>query len=783
MTTPAHASGNVAVTVTTAGGTSAPVPGGYTYQAPPTATSLSPSSGPTAGGTSVTITGTNFVAGATTVTIGGTTIPAGSVTVNSATSLTVTTPAHASGNVAVTVATAGGMSGAVPGGYTYVAVPTVASIAPTSGTTAGGTTVTITGTGFNGATAVKFGATAAAFTVNSAAQITATSPAGGAGTVDVTVTTPGGTSATGAFDQYTYLTPPTAANDSYTTVGNTDLIIGATLPPTPYVSGGGTLLANDTTSGATNVAITQNPAHGSISSFNTATGALIYSPTAGYTGSDTFKYTVTDATGLTSAPATVSITIGGRVWYVNGAAATNGSGASASPFNTLASASASHQAGDTIFVMSGGSATATAGAIALKANATLWGQGTALPQINSTTIANTGATSKPALAATVTLAGSNAVVSSLDIVSGTNDGLNNSGAITGVVVQNHVKVTTTSGVAVNLANASGTFAFDSISTNGAPRGISLVNMTSGTFTVSGTGAAGTGGSIANSTSSAAGDGSIVINNAASVSLNYMNLGGNNASGIVATDVSDLTVANFSVQNFPVTGAIVRSNTTSATTNGGKFNLHDNTFSGIGGSALQVSMSNGGSWTGHVKANTIGNSAVANSGSANGEGIDVLQYGSGTLTVDVSNNSIYQIKQSYGINAGTQTVAGVLNLTLVSNAVQMIQASSLDAVTVSTNSNGSKVCMNATGNTATAAGVSPTNGWPYNSAGMSVLQNSPGGTSVFQIQGYAGASSDTNAVQTYLQSINTLTGPTPADKSVAQMNPGNGFTAAACPTAP
>ncbi|MBW8809340.1 MAG: IPT/TIG domain-containing protein, partial [Lysobacter sp.] len=79
--------------------------------------------------------------------------------------------------------------------------PTVTSISPTSGPTGGGTTVVITGTGFAAAPAtgaVKFGATNATYTINSNTQITATSPANSAGTYDVTVTTPGGTSATGA---------------------------------------------------------------------------------------------------------------------------------------------------------------------------------------------------------------------------------------------------------------------------------------------------------------------------------------------------------------------------------------------------------------------------------------------------------------------------------------------------------------------------------------------------------------------------------------------------------
>src|SRR6516162_3151416 len=71
--------------------------------------------------------------------------------------------------------------------------PAVTNVSPNTGPTSGGTNVTITGTNFSGATAVRFGSNAAgSFTVNSATQITATSPAG-SGTVDVTVTTEGGT--------------------------------------------------------------------------------------------------------------------------------------------------------------------------------------------------------------------------------------------------------------------------------------------------------------------------------------------------------------------------------------------------------------------------------------------------------------------------------------------------------------------------------------------------------------------------------------------------------------
>ena len=87
------------------------------------------------------------------------------------------------------------------------ALPTVTNVNPASGPTAGGTSVTISGANFTGASAVTFGANSAtSFTVNNSSQITATAPPGSAGTVDVTVMTPAGTSATSSADHYTYST-------------------------------------------------------------------------------------------------------------------------------------------------------------------------------------------------------------------------------------------------------------------------------------------------------------------------------------------------------------------------------------------------------------------------------------------------------------------------------------------------------------------------------------------------------------------------------------------------
>jgi hypothetical protein len=71
----------------------------------------------------------------------------------------------------------------------------VLSVGPDSGRTSGGTAVTVTGSGFTGTTAVRFGsADAGSFTVKDDSSLTAVAPPG-SGTADVTVTTPGGTSA------------------------------------------------------------------------------------------------------------------------------------------------------------------------------------------------------------------------------------------------------------------------------------------------------------------------------------------------------------------------------------------------------------------------------------------------------------------------------------------------------------------------------------------------------------------------------------------------------------
>ena len=166
----------------------------------PTITSISPTSGPAAGGTSVTITGKNFTSSAT-VKFGST--AATSVTHTSSTSLTAVSPAESAGTVQVTVTTSSGTSNGVS--YTYTSststAPTITSITPDSSPLAGGGTATIIGTNLSGVSGVNFGSTPATNVKSvSSTEVTATIPAATSpGLVEVTVQAGGKTSAGSGF--------------------------------------------------------------------------------------------------------------------------------------------------------------------------------------------------------------------------------------------------------------------------------------------------------------------------------------------------------------------------------------------------------------------------------------------------------------------------------------------------------------------------------------------------------------------------------------------------------
>ncbi len=212
--------------VITSGGTSVASSGDiFSYKNPvPTVLALSNrNSGPTSGGTFLIILGTGFVSGAKVVIgqgqgAGTGAIAATNVVVVSPTEITAVTGGGAkAGTSSLYVITSGGTSAANLGAwFTYMAVPTVSDLSPNSGPTAGGTAVTITGTGFvKGFVAtVEIGQGKGAGTgaipatnvkIVSPTEITAVTGGGAkAGTWSLYVITDGGTSAANAGDNFTY---------------------------------------------------------------------------------------------------------------------------------------------------------------------------------------------------------------------------------------------------------------------------------------------------------------------------------------------------------------------------------------------------------------------------------------------------------------------------------------------------------------------------------------------------------------------------------------------------
>lgn len=204
VTSPAENAATVDVTVTGPGGTSAvSAADQFTFMAPPTVTGISPASGWQSGQTQVTVSGTDL-AGASAVMFGPT--PGGSPQTNQDGSITTTSPPQLGTAIVDVIVTA-------PGGtsqpsavdqFTYAAAPTVTKLTPARGQ--GGTKVTVAGTDLAGATGVSFGPTAAQVIKASATEVVAIAPyPSRAGAVDVTVTTPGGISATVEADKFTFV--------------------------------------------------------------------------------------------------------------------------------------------------------------------------------------------------------------------------------------------------------------------------------------------------------------------------------------------------------------------------------------------------------------------------------------------------------------------------------------------------------------------------------------------------------------------------------------------------
>jgi hypothetical protein len=253
VTTPAHVAGAVDLAVTTLNG-SVIKARAFTYVGSPNASSLNKNEGTLRGGLAVALSGTNLT-GATSVTVGGTTARIASSTTST---VNFVTPAKAAGTYNVVVSSPFGSS-TLSNAFTYLPVPTVSSLSQSLGSSAGGQSVTLTGTALGSTTSVTFGGTQATVTARTATSVTVTTPTRRASTtaVAVVVTSPGGSATRAA--SFTFATPPTLSTVSPVTTsgtgGGTSITIsGANLLPVKSVTFGG-VVATITTKTATSLSL------------------------------------------------------------------------------------------------------------------------------------------------------------------------------------------------------------------------------------------------------------------------------------------------------------------------------------------------------------------------------------------------------------------------------------------------------------------------------------------------------------------------------------------------
>ena len=337
-----------------------------------------------------------------------------------------------------------------------------------------------------------------------------TSDAPNTTTRTVTFQVDDGQSANHASNTQTRDVTVTAANDSPTATGDTfngtnSALAGVTLavstsPSTPNVAVTGSVLSNDTDPDTPHANLTASAGttstQGGVVAFN-ADGSFSYTPAPGFTGSDSFTYTVHDnASPDRTDTATVTINVAGpRVWFVNPGGAAGGNGTSVSPLNSLAPLSTAGGSdsldgnGDVIFVYQG-SGNATSGGFVLEANQRLVGQpqGLSVTNTNGTYNLVTAGGANPTITNTagagLTLADGN-TIQRVNVTNATGVGVTGN-AVGTLTYGANTTISGNTGGGLALSGAAGG-AIDvgaDISTS-AGRSVSIANRSSGTTTLSG----------------------------------------------------------------------------------------------------------------------------------------------------------------------------------------------------------------------------------------------------------------------------------------------------------
>lgn len=505
-------------------------------------------------------------------------------------------------------------------------------------------------------------------TVDASGLATGVSP--GQATITATYQAASGSATLTVFNPNT---PPVAQPDTFQAIGNVTVPVAAPGVLASDTDGEGDVLQA--------VAGTFPTAAGGTVTMN-ADGSFTYLSAAGFTGTDSFTYTVTD--GQATSSSTVTVVSAYRVWYVDNAAAP-GDGRDASPFNTLAGAEAASTAGETIFVRTG--AGPYDGGITLKTGQSLTGQGvpsSVTATLNGQTVVLLAAGAAPTVTrttggATIQLATNN-VVQGMDVTSSAGAGIAGSGF--GTLTVGSLSVSATGGPALDLSAGDVFGAFDALSSAGSTgAGIRLVGV-GGSFSAAGgsvTGSAGPGVEVTGGAGTFTYGGNVAVAGPLAVSVTGRTGGALDFGGTIASSGNGISVQNNSGGTIAFTGSSKSLSTganpgVSLANNGGA-------VISFGGGGLVIGTTTGTGFEatggGTVTVTGLGNT-VSSAG-----GVAVSLAGVGTGVAGITFRSASATGGTSGIIIAGITGAGfqVTGLGSVAGSGGIIQGTSGDAVSL------------------------------------------------------------------------------------------------------
>ncbi len=332
---------------------------------------------------------------------------------------------------------------------------------------------------------------------------------------------------------------------------------------------------------------------------------------------------------------------------------------------------------------------------------------------------------------------------------------------------------------IDMVGLSGTASLSSTTVSGSAENNVSVANTSGSLTMTVTNS-----TFSNTSATIGNDGILVqANGTASISVTVTGSTFTNNRGDhfqFATNIAASGTNNVVFTGNTLTGAAGNLGAGITITTAGSsvttYNVSNNNLTGSVSSAILVSLASGSSagaqLKGTVSGNTIGNPAVADSGSAQGDGITVLSSGAGTSTVSITSNLVRQYANLFGINVHQRDGSGALYATITGNTVSNPGSFATNALIVQAgaiSTDNGTVCAHISGNTITGAGA----------GGATDFRVRQRNLTTFRLPGYAGAANDNAAVVAFISGNNGGASGS-ATNNVA--GGGSGFIGgAACPT--